>query len=415
MRFLSLAVLLPVAAFAAVPVADLTGDARPADFVVRGATQKNFRLARGQALTLKLTGPAALAFDVRAEGVAPKAATPIVDLDGKMLLPHRWNVVPDWSARSDKGQALSMPSTVDVAVASGRHAVTLRWPADASGDALVAIRGVDVVAPLPDLARLSFDAPSLPLPTVVTARADLPIAPLAMSDSRSSGSKTRAVSAISARPAAEEPLYSRFSIDLRGGAQRSAESYTGPATQGQLGLELAWRVKPLLPILASVEGRLSRQAYQAKQTALDGRGLAHADVDEQRLDGFLGAGYDLGPWLLNSGRLVAMPVLGGQYTAIRNSGFPMDLAGPSAGLRTRFALSPAFAIQASARWTYNLLKKETLSVVGSPVSDLGVQAGVSLPLAGDYSFDVGYQGDILAMHFDTRVAHGVAVGVHSGF
>lgn len=415
MRFLSLAVLLPAAAFAAVPVAELSGDAKPAEFAVHGASQKHFRLARGQSLTLKLAGPATFSLDVRAEGLAPRAVAASVEVDGKAHPAKRAALVPDSSSRSDKGQALSMPATSDVVLTSGRHSVTVRWPAEASGDALVAIRGIEVSAALPELALgLPTDAPPLPLPTAVQARADMPIAPLAMSDSRAP--KTRALSAVSApSKASDEEQWNRFSIDLRGGAQRSAESYTGPSTLGQLGLELGWRVRPLLPILASVDGRLSRQGYQARQNALDGRGLAHADLDEQRLDAFLGAGYDLGPWLLKSGRLVAMPVLGGQYTAVRNSGFPMDLAGPSAGLRTRFALSPAFALQASARWTYNLLKKDTLSVVGSPVSDLGVQAGVSLPLAGDYSFDVGYQGDILALHYDTRVAHGVAVGVHSGF
>jgi hypothetical protein len=335
------------------------------------------------------------------------------------------NVTHDPSARSEKGQALSRPTLVPLALGAGKHLVILRWPHDASGDVLVAVKGVQLAAAQPDLADGGRPV-LLPLPEAPSRTDSLALAPLAMGTPSAKPAISRIAAAqpgspgspgftAAAQPSREQLSPDRFDLDLRAGAQRSSENYTGPSTQGQVGLDFGFRVKPLLPILVSLDGRLSRQAYQARQSAQDGRGPSHADLDEQRFDAFLGAGYDLGPWLLKSGRLLFMPILGGQYTGIRNSAFPLDLAGVAVGARVRWALSQAFALQAAARWTYNLLKKDTLSVVGSPVSDLGLRAGVSLPLAGDYAFDVGYQGDVLAMHFDTRVSHGVSVGMHSSF
>ncbi len=422
MRLISLLALLPAVAFAAAPLADLEGDARPAELAGRGT---HYRLSRGQSLTLRLTGPASVSLEVRAEGHAPSAVAPVVEQDGKTVASARVDASIDPAVRSEKGGALSRASTVRVEVAAGRHAISLRWPLAASGDALVAIRGVQV-AVLPDLglpplttselAPLALPAKPSPAPQASAsrtqpARADgLLLAPLALPPSETQP-RTRTVTAVAV---GSEPDFSRFGVDLHAGAQRSAETQTAAATLGELGVDLAFHVSPLLSILGSVDGRLSRQGYQARQTALDGRGLAHADVDERRLDAFLGAGWDVGPWLVKSGRLELVPLLGGQATLVRNGSFPLDLAGPSAGARARFALSSAFALQAGARFTYNLLKGDTLSVVGSPVSDLALQAGVSLPLAGQYSFDVGYQGDLLALHYDTRVAHGVAVGFHAG-
>lgn len=431
-HFASTALLLPAAAFAAAaPVAELTGDARPAELSSGGTF---YRLSRGQSLTLRLSGPATLSFDVRAEGHAPAAVAPLVEQDGKALLALPVDAAPDAALRSEKGGALTRASTVRAELAAGRHVVVLRWPSAASGDALVAIRGVRVEL-LPDIGLpplAGADLPPLALPTqakaapyaaplanasgarptAAPARSDgLALAPLALAPAAAQP-RTRAVNAV---PATADADYSRFGVDLHAGALRSAENDTAAATLGELGVDFAYHAGPQLSLLASVDGRLSRQSYQARQTALDGRGLAHAQVDEQRLDAFLGAGYDVGPWLVKSGRLELVPMLGGQATLVRNTGFPLDLAGPSAGARARFALSSAFALQAGARFTYNLLKKDTLSVVGTPVSDLALQAGVSLPLAGQYSFDVGYQGDVLALHYDTRVAHGVAVGFHAGF
>ncbi len=438
MCFSFLLALIPAVGLAAVPSADLEGDARPAEIAGSGTS---YRLSHGKSLTLRLAGPASLSFEVRVEGRAPHPVAPLIDQDGKPVFALPGDAAIDPSLRSENGTALSRASIVHMEVAAGRHAVTVRWPLAASGDALVAIRGVQV-ARLPELGLppltvaellpLALPAASSAHPNAgpaiqvyssgsskarVTnspapaARSDgLSLAPLALQPAGSQP-QTRSMTALAVQP---EPDFSRVSFDLHAGAQRSAESDTAAATLGALGVDLFFHLSPLFSIVGSVDGRLSHQAYQARQTALDGRGLAHADLDERRLDAFLGAGWDLGPWLVKSGRLELVPMLGAQTTLVRNGGFPLDLAGPSAGARARFALSRAFGLQAGARFTYNLLKRDTLSVVGTPVSDLALQAGVSLPLAGQYSFDVGYQGDVLALHYDTRVAHGFAVGFHAG-
>jgi hypothetical protein len=429
MRYLSLvACVVPAAAFAAAPVATVDGDARPVEFSVHGVARSHYRLSRGGSMTLRVSGTAPLELELRCEGLSPKAVAPLVEQDGRAVPVLPVNVTHDPSARSEKGQALSRPTSVPLGLGAGKHLVILRWPHDASGDVLINVKGVQIAAALPDLslADSGRNPVLLPLPEAPSKTEPVALAPLAMGTPSAKPAISRIAAAqpgspgspgftAAAQPSREQPSADRFELELRAGAQRSSENYTGPSTQGQVGLDFGVRVKPLLPIIVSLDGRFSRQGYQARQAAQDGRGPSHADVDEQRFDAFLGAGYDLGPWLLKSGRLVFMPILGGQYTGIRNSAFPLDLAGVAVGARVRWALSQAFALQGAARWTYNLLKKDTLSVVGSPVSDLGLQAGVSLPLAGEYAFDVGYRGDVLAMHFDTRVSHGVSVGMHAGF
>lgn len=426
MRLLSLlAILAPAAAFAAAPVANLEGDARAVEFAVHGAMRSHYRLSRGGSMTLRLSGTAQLEFELRCEGLSPKTVAPLIEQDGRAVPVLPVNVAHDPSARSEKGQALSRPTSVPLALGAGKHLVILRWPQDASGDVLIDVKGVQIAAALPDLslADSGRNPVLLPLPEAPSKTDSVALAPLALGTPSARPAISRIAAAppaspgftAAAQPSGEQPSSDRFELELRAGAQRSSENYTGPSTQGQVGLDFGVRVKPLLPIIVSLDGRLSRQGYQARQLAQDGRGPSHADVDEQRFDAFLGAGYDLGPWLLKSGRLVFMPILGGQYTGIRNNAFPLDLAGVAVGARVRWALSQAFALQGAARWTYNLMKKDTLSMVGSPVSDLGLQAGVSLPLAGEYAFDVGYRGDVLAMHFDTRVSHGVSVGMHAGF
>jgi len=156
--------------------------------------------------------------------------------------------------------------------------------------------------------------------------------------------------------------------------------------------------------LAAAGGRVVNSF--GKEVETDRLGASHFDT-------LLTAGYDLGPWLRGDGRLSALPYLGAQYSALRNGGFPLDLFGVAVGARARWALSSSLAVQGGVRWAYNLLKGSTLSAVGTPVSDLLIEAGISLPLAGGYAFDVGYRGDVLSLTYDTRVAHGMAVGVHT--
>lgn len=439
--------LVAEAAGAAEPVATLEGDAAPAELTSHGTARKLYRLGKGKALTLKLSGPAALQLEVRVEGLGGKVPAPLLEEDGKPLAAVELNAAPDLGARTDKGESLSRPTQLPVAVAAGKHIVTVRWPAGASGDALIAVRGVQILEGAVALPLLPPEAPPpLPLlppaPLAVAAKpapgtsalakpAAVPLPP-APADKKAEAApasstpplavRTRTliatpVSGDGRKEPAQEPVveWQRFRLELALGAERSAESYTAPAALGHAGVELDYRVRPDFPLLLAIDGRFSHQGYQASVPSGTGRGLSGADFDEQRFDGRLGAGYDLGPRILQSGRLGVMPTLAFHYLAIRNTAFPLDVAGPELGLRLRFALSAGLALRASAGFTYNVLKQTTLSAVGPAKSDLALQAGFSLPLPSDYAFDIGYRGDILVRTYDNRIAHGMSVGFHSGF
>lgn len=422
--WLALAALLPGAALAASPAPQIDGGSAVV-VTIHGAALTYYRLARGSALTARAQGPGALEVVLRSDSGRGKAA-PQAELDGKPLS------VPEVPAGADKdfqlaGARASLPATFTVRLAPGAHALKLTWPATAASAGLVrvtvseelALPGAvpaelslgDLLSNLPEHPAAGGAPPApkpgvaepVPLSRTITARpatAELPAAPAPLSASE---------------PAASAGSWDRFGLDLRLGAERSSERYTAPSTLGGGGAELAWWAKRHVPILASVDLRLSHQAYSGVQRSLDGRGPAGADVDETRLEVLAGSGYDFGPMLLQSGRLVALPLLGVHYLGLRNGAFPGDLAGLDLGGRVRYALSPGVGLSGSFGWTYNLLSATSASLVGAPKSHIGVQAGLSLPLPGGYSLELAYRGDFLAFHYDLRASHGATVGFHSSF
>jgi hypothetical protein len=477
MARLATALLLASAPVLAQVPAEFSGEATLVEFAVRGAVQKHFRIRAGGTLKLSLTGPGQVTLDLREEALAPRQEAYILEMDGKPLAPQQLNTALDASVHSEKGLAVSRPMAVPVGLRAGRHLVRLQWPVDAAGDALLTVAGATIAAAPPELALLPLaplplaPLPLAPLPlafpppsagattstspktststspktsttttpsttpstststTTSTSREPLPLAPLTAPSAlppppppplapltpapAKLSSETRPkVTVVAPAESSARPV---VTLDLRAGADRSSESYTSPVALGRFGAELAYFAMPLLPVMLDFDLGFSRQQYQARQIAGDGHSLARAELDERRFDTALTAGYDLGPWLRGDGRLSALPFLGVQYSAFRNGGFPLDLFGVAAGARARWTLSPAIALQGGLRWAYNLLKGTTLSAVGTPASDLLLQAGISLPLSGGYAFDVGYRGDVLSLTYDTRVSHGMALGVHSGF
>jgi hypothetical protein len=424
MSRLAIALLLSGAPALAQVLAEFSGDAVLVEFAVRGSVQKHLRVRAGGTLKISLTGPGQVTLDLREESLAPRQEAYIIEMDGKALAPQQLNTALDSSVHSEKGLAVSRPMAIPVALQSGRHLLRLQWPVDAAGDALVTLVGATIVAPLPELA-LPLLPPPLPLPLPGTSAstppplapltgpsAPLPLAPLTPAPPKLSSETRPKVTVVAL---AESSARQIVTLDIRAGADRSSESYTSPVALGRFGAGLTYFAMPLLPVMLDFDLGFSRQQYQARQIAGDGHSLARAELDERRADTALTAGYDLGPWLRGDGRLSALPFLGVQYSAFRNDGFPLDLFGVAVGARGRWTLSPSIALQGGLRWAYNLLKGTTLSAVGTPVSDLLLQAGISLPLSGGYSFDVGYRGDVLSLTYDTRVSHGMALGVHSGF
>ena len=438
---LALAATLPLAAYAAAPPPRVDGGTA-VEVVVHGAPLTHYRIARGGLLSVRVEGPGTLELELRSASGRSKAA-PGAELDGKALSVP---IVPariDHAARID-GAPVSRSVVLAVPLAAGLHRVTVAWPADAAADGLARIRFTDplplpgLIAALP-LSDLPPPAPPLPLPGLTSAAAP----PLRIQPATASGSNalTRTITAqplrtaplSSATPAADsfrpvdrslpvERLATsapsadrRWNLDLHLGAERSSESYTAANTIGGGGVELAYDLTPRVPILASGDFALAQQSYTSVQRGLDGGGPARADLNEQRIDALLASGYDFGPSLDKSGRLVALPMLGVHYLGLRNGAFPADLAGVDLLGRLQYALSAGFALTGTVGWTYNQLSSTSSSLAGAPKSDIAIQAGVSLPLAGNYAFEVAYRGDFLAFKYDLRASHGATVGVHSSF
>lgn len=428
----SLALILSSSAALAEIPAELSGDAAVVELSVRGAPHPNLRVHAGRSATLTLTGPGHLVVELREEALSPRQEAYLLEQDGKPVAPQTLNAALDPAVRSEKGLAVSRPMSIPVTVLAGLHVLKLQWPVDAAGDALLEVSGAAIAAPLPALALLPAGKPAdakppqakpasltLPLQSLSATQATPALAPLtgapAAQPSKALADQGRGKVMMPDRDSAPTDFAHRFSLDIRAGADRSTESYTSAAALGRIGAQVAYRALPLLPVMLDFDLGFSRQEYQARQLSGDGHSLAQVSLDERRADTALTAGYELGSWLRHDGRLSVLPFLGAQYSALRNGGFPLDLLGPAAGVNARWELSSALALQGGFRWAYNLLKGSTLSAVGTPVSDLLLQAGISLPLPGGYSFDAGYRGDLLARTYDTRVSHGMALGVHTVF
>lgn len=408
------------AALAEVP-AELSGDASQVNLSIRGVAHPNLRVRPGGSAVLTLTGPGRLTVELREEALSPRQEAYLLQLDGKPVGAQQINSALDTAVRSEKGLALSRPLSLPLAIAAGRHVLKLQWPVDAAGDALLELAGAAVAAPLPALALLPLTGGAAKPAEAKPSLAPLTVAPSAPPTGVPSAppppvlaDQGRTKVQLPDRRPEPEDFRHRFSLDIRVGADRSAESYTAAAALGRVGAQVAYRALPLLPVMLDFDLGFSRQQYQARQVGSQ-LTLAPVDLDERRADTALTAGYDFGPWLRDDGRLSALPFLGLQYSALRNGGFPLDLFGPAVGVHARWELSSALALQGGFRWAYNLLKGSTLSSVGTPVSDLLLQAGISLPLPGGYAFDAGYRGDLLARTYDTRVSHGMALGVHTVF
>ena len=426
------ATVLPGAALAAGSVPEVEGGSAVV-VTIHGSPLTYYRLTRGGALTARFAGPGTLELALRSESGRSKT-TPRADLDGKPL------VLPEVPAGTDRdaqvaGAAASPPSTLSVVLPAGAHALKITWPATAASAGLVRVSLAESLA-LPSgvptelsLGDLMSTLPEHPASTGAAApkkggAAGQPVPPSRTISARPASAEpppaaaplaTAAPLSAAAPAAPAQPAWDRWNLDLRLGAERSSESYTAASTLGGGGVELAFWPGPHVPILASVDLRFSHQAYSGVQRGLDGSGPARSDLDEQRLDALLASGYDFGPMLVKSGRLVALPLLGVHSLSLRNGAFPSDLVGADLGGRVRWSLSPGVALSGSFGWTYNLLSAASASFVGAPKSHIGVQAGLSLPLQGGYSLELAYRGDFLAFKTDLRASHGATLGFHSSF
>ncbi len=470
-----------LAVSAAEPDAELEPGTPGADVSIgKGAPQQHQRLAAGKSLGFKVGGPVALRLDVRIEGAAPaKAASAVVELDGKQVSKTQVQPAAEEGAKSNRDLAVTKAAVIEVKVPAGVHAVTLRWAAEASGDALVSVHGVKLVPagtitvalPLPGgLAlpagkkvadALPLPGPGLSLPGAVAAKpveppkaktavepakveekkivkaAPLPNAPVGAPAAKPVSNKTIVAQQVNGKPAGAPAAPQALSnaavpsadLSLRpnegslwslralvGGERSTEQGYTEAVTTSHLALEGTRAFAGLWLARAQLDFRTSRQSYVLDHVTTSAqKGVL---VDENRIDFLAGVGYDVGARLLNSGRLELTPMLGVQYMAIRNDAFPQDLIGPNLAGRARFALSSAVILQATVGYTYNLSVQSSSnehSALKAPVGDFAMRGGIALPLAGGYALELNYSGDILGFQNTYRVAHGAALGFGTSF
>ena len=203
-----------------------------------------------------------------------------------------------------------------------------------------------------------------------------------------------------------------WSVTATLGGDRSSEDYTASSSGTRLGLLATRALSNEWMLEGQLQWRSSTQEYAIQQA---GPGGHISPLDENRFDVGVSGGYDLGPRLVASGRLLLMPLLGVKYVGIRNRAFPSDLVGPQISGRVGYALSSAVIVQAEIGYTYNLSVSSSRSALGAPVGDLAIHAGLALPMAGNYALSLNYQGDVLAFNYVYRVAHGAAVGLGYSF
>ena len=370
---------------------------------------------------VKATGPRDLTFTVRASAKSKLLElTPL--LDGAAQKPRSFEPVAD-TGRGPRGVTLAKPLKVAVAVPAGEHTVGLRCSA-----------ADEVWIGLPSGSDLSLDVDLTPAPVAAMPPPPLPEAlPLDTSPLPSAKKDTRTIIATTAKPpepaAANSVATSargqggdappRWSLEFRAGGDRSSESYTDSSTVGHFGGEVGFRPIPRVPILLGGDLRLSTQRYRVGGLGTDGSSGYSPAVSEQRTDIYAASGYDLGDLLLHDllgGRFSAIPLGGLHYLGIRNGTFPADFLGVEFGLRLRYALSPGLTLLAGGATAFNFLKKhDTLSAVGRPFAVTTLRLGLALPIAGGHALELEYEGDLLAMTYDTRVSHGVSLGLRSVF
>ena len=207
-----------------------------------------------------------------------------------------------------------------------------------------------------------------------------------------------------------------WNVSLFAGAERATERYVTDATSltrlglsGSRGFAEHWQVR------ASFDFRTSKQAYVINRPSTDGSPRPAALLDEQRWEWDLGVGYDTGPKIVESGRMLLMPTLSFKLLTLRNEAFPSSLFGLEIGGRFAWELSSAVTVHAEGGYTFNFTEGDTQSALGLPKGLGRWVAGLRLPLNGGFALEFNYVGNVLAFRNVYRVANGAALGFDVNF
>jgi hypothetical protein len=431
LTLLSSLLLVPAAAVAQEFSGNLTFDGAPGVKFARCSEKP----------ALKVGGTKGLTLLVRAEGSARKfVLVPEVDGVAQKGVPV---AMSRSTLKSDKGKQLE--ASVDIELPDG--AKEARFRCLDSDDAFLGVKHPAAELSLSDIPVPPLQttpppppAPAAPAPGTTTVAARKAPADLTLDDLKPVAKPAQPAAAVAIdsrpKPAAAAPeaevllpgappvrdgsTRHKLTFALRGGAQRSAETYTDATSAGLVSGEVSYSFIPRVPLRLAADWRKSTQGYLVGGLKANGQSAFAPSVEEQRTDLSLTGGYDLGAFITSNGRFLLQPALGVRYLAVRNGTFPVDLFGPELGLRTRFALSDGLYLFGDGTVTLNVMKKKgTLSAVGRPVSDIAIAGGIGLPLPGalaaGHALELQYVGDVLPMAYDTRVSHGAALGLRSEF
>ncbi|MBS2022772.1 MAG: hypothetical protein JST92_10200 [Deltaproteobacteria bacterium] len=205
-------------------------------------------------------------------------------------------------------------------------------------------------------------------------------------------------------------------VEIKAGAERGSERYIeGDTSLTHLGAAGAWNFYGNWQMIGNFDFRSSTQGYVINTPSSNGQARPPSQLDEQRYDGRLGVGFDTGPKIAESGRLMLMPTLAVNFLSLQNSAFPTSFFGLEAGLQASWELSRAVIIKGSIDYAFNFAESTTQSAVGAPKGHVGATAGLVLPLEGGYALSLNYVGDFLAFRNVYRVANGGALGFSTTF
>ncbi|HZX93088.1 MAG TPA: PEGA domain-containing protein, partial [Myxococcales bacterium] len=195
-----------------------------------------------------------------------------------------------------------------------------------------------------------------------------------------------------------------------GGARSTESSYTDSALVGRAGIEASRWFGDWFTAM-SFDFRSYHQQYVPANSTTGER----VQVDESRYDLGLSGGYDLGPRIVESGKLELTPFAAFQYVTVRNTGFPFEVVGPGGGLRAGWTIAP-FTLRAAFGYTYNLAKDSTgSSTFKAPTSTFSGLAGLEARLTPNWAVELDYLFDGIQFDQVTRVAHGGALGFSTSF
>ena len=213
-------------------------------------------------------------------------------------------------------------------------------------------------------------------------------------------------------PSAQSRIETPWTLTALLGGERSHEaSYTDSLVLGRIGIEGTRSFATNWFVALSGDWRTSHQQY----APFNGPPASRVTVDENRFDFSAAGGYDLGALLVEDGRLELTPMGGLQFLTARNEGFPFDLLGPSVGLRASWSLPP-FTLRAVGSYTYNLTKDSSgPNAFLSPVSAVGIRAGLQFRMSPAYAVEADYVGDAIEFEHVWRIGHGAVLGFSRSF